>query len=39
METHKKGLFAEAGITKESVQDNESSSTKGVLRVLHFHRN
>jgi dTDP-4-dehydrorhamnose 3,5-epimerase len=32
METYKKELFVEAGITKEFVQDNESSSTKGVLR-------
>ena len=39
METYKKGLFAEAGITKEFVQDNESSSTKGVLRGLHFQKN
>ncbi len=39
METYKKTLFAEAGITKEFVQDNESSSTKGVLRGLHFQKN
>ena len=39
METYKKELFAEAGITKEFVQDNESSSTKGVLRGLHFQKN
>ncbi len=32
METFKKEIFAEVGITKEFVQDNESSSTKGVLR-------
>ncbi len=38
METYKKELFAEAGITKEFVQDNESSSTKGVLRGLHFQK-
>ena len=38
METYKKGLFSEAGITKEFVQDNESSSTKGVLRGLHFQK-
>ena len=36
METFKKKIFAEAGITKEFVQDNESSSTKGVLRGLYF---
>lgn len=39
METYKKGLFAEAGINKDFVQDNESSSTKGVLRGLHFQKN
>ena len=39
METYKKGPFAEAGITGEFVQDNESSSTKGVLRGLHFQKN
>ena len=36
METYKKELFAEVGITKKFVQDNESSSTKGVLRGLYF---
>ena len=39
METYKKGQFVEAGIDKEFVQDNESSSTKGVLRGLHFQKN
>lgn len=39
METYKKELFAAAGIEKEFVQDNESSSTKGVLRGLHFQKN
>ena len=39
METYKKGQFADAGIDKEFVQDNESSSTKGVLRGLHFQKN
>ena len=38
METYKKELFAEAGIDREFVQDNESSSTKGVLRGLHFQK-
>ena len=38
METYKKGAFAEAGIGREFVQDNESSSTKGVLRGLHFQK-
>lgn len=38
METFKKNDFAAAGINKEFVQDNESSSTKGVLRGLHFQK-
>ena len=38
METYKKEDFVAAGITKEFVQDNESSSTKGVLRGLHFQK-
>ena len=38
METYKKDQFAAAGIDKEFVQDNESSSTKGVLRGLHFQK-
>ena len=39
METIKKNDYAAAGIDKEFVQDNESSSTKGVLRGLHFQTN
>ena len=38
METYKKSDYEAAGITKEFVQDNESSSTKGVLRGLHFQK-
>lgn len=38
METYKKTDYAEAGIDKEFVQDNESSSSKGVLRGLHFQK-
>ena len=38
METYKKEDYAAAGIDKEFVQDNESSSTKGVLRGLHFQK-
>ena len=38
METYKKGDCAAEGIDKEFVQDNESSSTKGVLRGLHFQK-
>ena len=30
--------FEEAGITKDFVQDNQSSSSKGVLRGLHFQK-
>ena len=30
--------FAEAGIDKEFVQDNQSRSTRGVLRGLHFQK-
>ena len=39
METYKKSDYEAAGIDKEFVQDNESSSTKGVLRGLHFQKN
>ncbi len=38
METFKKTDYIAAGIDKEFVQDNESSSTKGVLRGLHFQK-
>ncbi len=38
METYKKDDYVAAGITREFVQDNESSSTKGVLRGLHFQK-
>ncbi len=38
MEYYKKNDFFDAGIVKEFVQDNESSSTKGVLRGLHFQK-
>ena len=36
METYNKEHFEEAGLTMNFVQDNESSSSKGVLRGLHF---
>lgn len=36
METYNKNDFFEAGLTMEFVQDNESKSTRGVLRGLHF---
>lgn len=39
METYKKPDFAVAGIDVDFVQDNQSSSTKGVLRGLHFQIN
>lgn len=38
-ETYRKEDFVRAGITHEFVQDNESCSTKGVLRGLHFQTN
>ena len=38
METYQKDQFAEAGIDKEFVQDNQSRSTRGVLRGLHFQK-
>ena len=36
MESYSKRDFDEAGLTMDFVQDNESKSTKGVLRGLHF---
>ncbi|WP_172136132.1 dTDP-4-dehydrorhamnose 3,5-epimerase [Adlercreutzia sp. ZJ473] len=39
METYKKPDFEAGGITCDFVQDNQSSSTKGVLRGLHFQIN
>lgn len=36
METYKRPDFVQAGITCDFVQDNQSSSIKGVLRGLHF---
>lgn len=39
METYEEHKFAEGGITAEFVQDNQSKSTKGVLRGLHFQKN
>lgn len=38
METYKEEDFASAGITNRFVQDNQSSSRKGVLRGLHFQK-
>lgn len=38
METYQKEEFAKGGIDAEFVQDNQSSSTKGVLRGLHFQK-
>ena len=39
VETFKAPDFTAAGIPANFVQDNESSSTKGVLRGLHFQKN
>ena len=36
METYNKADFVKAGITCEFVQDNQSKSSKGVLRGLHY---
>ena len=38
METYNKEHFAETGLNMTFVQDNESKSSKGVLRGLHFQR-
>ena len=35
-ESYNKNVFAKAGLTMEFVQDNQSKSTKGTLRGLHF---
>ena len=39
METYSQRDMAEAGIDINFVQDNQSMSTKGVLRGLHFQKN
>ena len=39
METYKETDFRAAGLNYSFVQDNQSSSRKGVLRGLHFQRN
>ncbi|MCR5776718.1 MAG: dTDP-4-dehydrorhamnose 3,5-epimerase [Lachnospiraceae bacterium] len=39
METYNHDDFVNAGITNTFVQDNQSSSTKGVLRGMHFQNN
>ena len=36
METYNQAAFEEAGLKYTFVQDNQSSSKKGVLRGLHF---
>ena len=38
METYKEADFKEAGLNYNFVQDNQSSSHKGVLRGLHFQK-
>lgn len=38
METYNQNDMAEAGLNMEFVQDNQSMSTKGVLRGLHFQK-
>lgn len=38
VETYNKRDFAEAGLTMEFVQDNQSCSVRGVLRGLHYQK-
>lgn len=38
METYQKEEFAAAGIGREFVQDNQSRSSRGVLRGVHFQK-
>ena len=38
METYQQDMFAAAGISRPFVQDNQSRSTRGVLRGLHFQK-
>ena len=38
LETYQEKAFAEAGLNYKFVQDNQSSSRKGVLRGLHFQK-
>ena len=38
METYKESEFAAAGLNYKFIQDNQSSSKKGVLRGLHFQK-
>ncbi|KAB3526633.1 dTDP-4-dehydrorhamnose 3,5-epimerase [Alkaliphilus serpentinus] len=38
METYNEKAFLEAGLNVKFVQDNQSKSTKGVLRGLHFQK-
>ena len=38
LETYNKKDFEEIGIKTEFIQDNQSKSTKGVLRGLHFQK-
>lgn len=38
LETYNSNDFKQAGLTMEFVQDNQSMSTKGVLRGLHFQK-
>lgn len=39
METYQEEKFAAGGITAKFIQDNQSKSTRGVLRGLHFQKN
>ena len=39
METYKRSEFAAAGITDNFVQGNQSKSSRGILRGLHYQKN
>ena len=39
LESYNKGVFEKQGITTEFVQDNQSSSSYGVIRGLHYQLN
>ena len=38
IESYKKSVFDEAGLSYDFIQDNQSKSKKGVLRGLHFQK-
>lgn len=36
VETYRRGAYADLGITEEMVQDNQSRSSRGIVRGMHF---